>query len=230
MKNRLFYFGSYQGLRLRQPQTRQATVETPQFRDFVLRTRPNSIAARLLRDFPPAADPTFNIRDIGSPAPGVQVAGPADGIPDLGDVFIPVRGFTDDDQYSLRLDSTFNESRDTSSFRFSFLDQERQSASGNSVQVVRGRHLRTGSEPRPQSHTRVRPSIVNDLRLGYNFDPQLTDGNYPEIPWVTMNAAGRSASTFGSSPGFVFPLDIRTATYQVYDALSINQGRDTVSN
>src|SRR5688572_28911995 len=133
LKNRLFFFGSYQGLRLRQPQTRQATVETPEFRDFVIRTRPNSIAARLLRDFPPLADPTFNIRDIGSPAPGVLVAGPADGIPDLGDVFIPVRGFTDDDQVSLRLDSTFNDSRDTVSFRFSFLDQERQSASGNSV-------------------------------------------------------------------------------------------------
>src|SRR5215470_414533 len=78
LKNRLFYFGSYQGLRLRQPQTRLSTVETPQFRDFVLRTRPNSIAARLLRDYPPLAYPTFNIRDIGSPAPGVMIAGPAD--------------------------------------------------------------------------------------------------------------------------------------------------------
>lgn len=225
IKNRLFYFGSYQGLRLRQPQQRQVTVETPQFRDFVLRTRPNTIAARLLRDFPPLADPTFNIRDIGSPAPGVQVAGPADGIPDLGDVFIPIRGFTDDDQVSLRLDTTFNQSRDTITFRFSFLDQERQSASGNSARAFVEDTFEL-DQNLGLSHTHLfGASVVNDLRLGYNFDPQLTDGNYPEIPWVTMNAAGRSATTFGSQSGFVFPLDIRTATYQVYDAISINKGR-----
>jgi hypothetical protein len=225
VKNKLFFFGSYQGLRLRQPVIRQATVETPQFRDFVLRTRPNSIAARLLRDFPPLLDPTFNIRDIGSPAPGVQVAGGPDGIPDLGDVFVPVRGFQNDEQFSGRLDYTFNQSRDTLNFRFSQLDQTRQTASGNSVRAFTADTFEL-DQNLGLNHTHVfSPSIVNDLRLGYNFDPQLTDGNYPEIPSVGMSAAGRSAALFAATDGIVFPLDIRTNTYQIYDAVSINRGR-----
>jgi hypothetical protein len=228
IKNRLFWFGSYQGLRLRQPGTRLATVETPEFRDFVLRTRPNSIAARLLRDFPPLLGPQFNIRDIGSPAPGVQRADGPDGIPDLGDVFIPVRGFTDDDQVSVRLDYSFNENRDTLSFRYSSLDQERQSSSGNSVRAFTADTFEFDQNI-GINHTHIfGPTITNDLRLGYNFDPQLTDGNFPEIPWITMNVVGRSAALFNSTDGFVFPLDIRTQTWQAYDALSIISGKHSV--
>ncbi len=224
LKNRFFYFGSYQGLRLRQPSLRQFTVETPQFRDFVLRTRPNTIAARLLRDFPPLANPNLNVRDIGSPAPGVLVAGPPDGIPDLGEVFVPIRGFTNDDQVSLRLDSSFNQGKDTVAFRFSWLDQARQSASSNSVRAFVEDTLEL-DQNLGLNHTHVfGPRVINELRLGYNFDPQYTDGNFPEIPFIAMNVAGRSVA-FSSASGFVFPLDIRTNTYQVYDSLSINTGR-----
>jgi len=228
VKNKLFYFGSFQGLRLRQPQQRQATIETPEFRDFVVRTRPNSIAARLLRDFPPAANPTFNIRDIGSPARGVRVAGPPDGIPDLGDAFIPVRGYTNDNQYSVRVDYSFNEGRDNFNGRYSVNDQDRQSASGNSVRPFTATTLELDQNV-GLNHTHIfSPSLINDLRLGWNSDPQYTDGNFPEIPWVTMNTAGRSVALFNSTDGFVFPLDIRTNTYVLYDALSYVRGRHSV--
>src|SRR5262249_9153342 len=85
-RNRTFFFTSFEGLRQSGARATTYTVETPEFRDFVLRTRPNSIAAKLLRDFGPPANPTFNIRDIGSPAPGPRTNGPADGIPDIGDL------------------------------------------------------------------------------------------------------------------------------------------------
>ena len=228
VKNRLFYFLSYQGLRLRQPQQRLATVETPEFRDFVARTRPNSIAARLLRDFPPAAYPTFNIRDIGSPLAGVQRAGPADGIPDLGDVFIPVRGYTNDDQFSVRADYNFNQGRDNVNFRFSQNDQDRQSASGNSVRAFDATTLELDQNIGLNATHVFAPNLINDLRLGYNFDPQYTDGNFPEIPYVTMSTAGRSAALFNSTDGFVFPLDIRTYAYHLYDGLSWVKGRNTL--
>jgi hypothetical protein len=227
VKNRLFYFLSYQGLRLRQPQQRQATVETPEFRDFVLRTRPNSLAARLLRDFPPVAYPTFNIRDIGSPAPGVQRAGPADGIPDLGDVFIPVRGYTNDDQVSVRTDYNFNQGRDNLNFRFSQNDQDRQSASGNSVRAFEATTLELDQNMGLNLTHVFSPSVISDLRLGYNFDPQYTDGNFPEIPFVTMSTAGRSAALFSQTDGFVFPLDIRTYSYHLYNGTSWVKGKST---
>ncbi|MCC6857368.1 MAG: TonB-dependent receptor [Bryobacterales bacterium] len=228
LRNRLFFFGSYQGLRLRQPQQRQATVETPEFRDFVLRTRPNSLAARLLRDFPPLANPNFNLRDIGSPAPGVRVAGPPDGIPDLGDVFIPVRGYTNDNQFSGRLDYTLNEGRDNFYARYSVNDQDRQSASGNSVRAFQATTLELDQNV-GLNHTHIfSGTLTNDLRLGWNSDPQYTDGNFPEIPYVTMNVSGRSAALFSQTDGLVFPLDIRTNTYHIYDAMSWIAGRHAV--
>ena len=228
VQNHLFWFGSYQGLRSGAPSTRLATVETPQFRDFVIRTRPNTNAARLVKDFPPLANPTFNIRDIGSPAPGVRVSGPADGIPDLGDVYIPVQGYTNDDQFSGRLDATVNGGRDTFSTRFAFNNDDRQAAAGNSVRAFTATTTEL-DENFGLNHTHIfSPRLINDLRLGWNFDPQYTDGNYPEIPWVTMNVAGRSAALFNSTDGYVFPLDIRTNTYQLYDSLGLTLGRHSV--
>lgn len=228
IRDRLFYFASYQGLRLRQPQQRQATVETPEFRDFVLRTRPNSLAAKLLRNFPPKANPVFNIRDIGSPEAGVQRAGPPDGIPDLGDVFIPVQGYTNDDQVSVRVDYNFNQNRDNVNFRFSQNDQDRQSASGNSVRAFEATTLELDQNIGLNLTHVFTPSMINDLRLGYNADPQYTDGNFPEIPFVTMRTAGRSAALFSQTDGFVFPLDIRTYAYHLYDGFSWIRGRNTL--
>ena len=65
IKNRTFFFNTYEGLRQSGARAQTYTVETRQFRDFVLRTRPNSIAAGLLRDFAPAAYPTKKLHRSG---------------------------------------------------------------------------------------------------------------------------------------------------------------------
>ena len=75
-RNRLFFFTSYEGLRQTGARGSTFTVETPEFRNFIQQTRPNSIAAQLLRDFAPGVDPTSNFRDLGSPAPGANVDRP----------------------------------------------------------------------------------------------------------------------------------------------------------
>lgn len=104
VKNRTFFFNTYEGLRQSGARAQTYTVETPEFRDFVLRTRPNSIAARLVRDFAPAAYPTRNFRDLGSPSPGVTRIGPADGISDIGAVDFVNNSFRNGGQQSIRLD------------------------------------------------------------------------------------------------------------------------------
>ena len=224
IKDHTFFFFSYQGLRQGQPSLVQATVETPEFRDFVVRTRPNSIAARLMRDFPPMAYPNFNIRDVGSPAPGVRTAGPPDGIPDVGDVFIAMPGFTNDNQWSLRLDHTFNGGKDTLSGRYSVNDRDQQRPGDNSV-----RAFRAFFTERPQNfglnHTHIfSPNMINDLRLGYDYSPQITTGNFEDIPYVGFNVLGRSPSYFGQTFGYVFPLAFRLHTYQIYDSVSVTRG------
>ena len=87
-------------------------VETEQFRDFVLQTRPNTIAAQLLRDFHPRAYPTTGLRDLGSPAPGANVIGPPDGIPDVGTLSFAIPSPRDGDQFNGRFDQMFRGGND----------------------------------------------------------------------------------------------------------------------
>jgi hypothetical protein len=225
IKNHTFYFFSYQGLRQIRPSLVNSTVETPQFRDFVQRTRPTSLAARLLKDFQPQLNPTSNIRDIGSPAPGVRVFNAApDGIPDIGDVFIPIPGFVYDDQFSVRLDHTFNGGNDTISGRYSLNDREEQRPGDNSARAFRVDFLEKDTNI-SLNHTHIfSPQVINDLRLGYNYDPQINRANFPEVPHVQFSVAGRSVSQFSQTFGYVFPLDFRLHTYQIYDAVSLTRG------
>ena len=112
VRNRTFFFHTYEGLRNSGARASVATVETEQFRDFVARTRPNTIAAKLLTQYKPIAYPTSNFRDLGTPMPGVNVWGPADGIPDVGNVtFVPVN-IRNGNQFNGRLDHELRPGKD----------------------------------------------------------------------------------------------------------------------
>lgn len=111
-RNRTFFFGSYEGVRRSGARATVSTVETQALRDWVVSRRPNSIAAKLLDTYKPVGYATTNFRDLGSPAPGVNVWGPADGIMDIGNVtFVPDaqrRG----DQFNLRMDHELRPGKD----------------------------------------------------------------------------------------------------------------------
>ena len=111
-RNRLFFFTLYEGLRQTGARGSTFTVETPDFRNFIQQTRPNSIAAQLLRNFAPAVNPTSNFRDLGSPAPGANAIGPADGILDVGSAFFVPEGWRDGDQFSARVDYEMTPGKD----------------------------------------------------------------------------------------------------------------------
>ncbi len=112
IRNRTFFFTSYEGLRQSGGRGVVANVETEVLRDIVLRTRPNSIAAKLMGQFRPSAYPTYNIRDLGSPAAGVNVIGPRDGILDLGSLnFVPAAQRSGN-QFSGRLDHELRPGKD----------------------------------------------------------------------------------------------------------------------
>jgi carboxypeptidase family protein/TonB-dependent receptor-like protein len=110
--NQLFFFSSYEGLRQSGARGSLFTVETPEFRRFVLQSRPDSIAARLLRDFAPGADPTSSFRDLGSPAPGQSTLGPPDGIPDVGSAFYVPTAWRRGNQFNGRIDYELRPGKD----------------------------------------------------------------------------------------------------------------------
>ena len=111
-KNRTFFFGSYEGVRRSGARAVVATIETKELRDFVARTRPNTIAAKLLSQYGSVANPTTGFRDLGSPAPGVNVIGPADGIPDIGSVTYVPNATRTGDQFNIRVDHELRPGKD----------------------------------------------------------------------------------------------------------------------
>jgi hypothetical protein len=112
VRNQLFFFTSYEGLRQSGIRGSTFTVETPEFRNFVLSRSPNSIAARLLRDFAPVVDPTSGFRDLGSPAPGANVIGPPDGIMDVGTASFVPEGWRRGNQFNVRTDYELRPGKD----------------------------------------------------------------------------------------------------------------------
>jgi Carboxypeptidase regulatory-like domain/TonB dependent receptor-like, beta-barrel len=112
VRSRLFFFTSYEGLRQSGARGSLFTVETPEFRNLVLTTRPNSIAARLLRDYAPGADPTSSFRDLGSPAPGASATGPPDGIMDVGSAFYVPTAWRRGNQFNGRMDYELSPGKD----------------------------------------------------------------------------------------------------------------------
>ena len=129
VRDKTFFFASFEGLRVTRGVTLVRTVETPEFRQLVAQQFPNSIANFLFQNFPSPA-PTSNIRDTGRPVaglatesalnnPGVAsnpnytpsgsvfrnaLQGTADGIPDIGTANIPVSEDINGEQFSFRLD------------------------------------------------------------------------------------------------------------------------------
>jgi outer membrane receptor protein involved in Fe transport len=135
VKNKLFYFAAYEGLRLTRGTTLVRTVETPEFRQLVASQFPNSIGNYLFKNFPSPA-PTSNVRDIGRPIAGLQtenvlnnpsvatdpnyvatggglyrnvLQSTADGIPDIGTANITLPEKTTANQFSIRLDQEFSQ-------------------------------------------------------------------------------------------------------------------------
>src|SRR2546425_10433513 len=64
-KNKLFFFGSYEGERTRVSTPESLSIETPQFGNFITTNLPNSVAALLYKNFPGPA-PTSGIDNLAT--------------------------------------------------------------------------------------------------------------------------------------------------------------------
>jgi hypothetical protein len=218
LKDRTFFFASYEGVRETTGRGQLLTVETEQFRDFVMRTRPGSNAAQLLQRYRPIAYPTTGLRDLGSPAPGANVIGPPDGIPDVGTISVAGRGERSGDQFNARLDHVFNGGRDK----------------------IRGTFYRTastgiGAGIRPEfenplpvdvhflhlAHTHVvSPQTLNELTFGYARQHGEAENRAPESP--TIGITGVDA---GFGLVFWHPITFTQQVYEVKNTLTLNRGR-----
>lgn len=146
LRDKLFFFGSFEGLRNNMSQVANAWVETPEFRELVQRLRPNGVSASILgasgiepriRTVLPADCAAFQGLpcqmapgglDFGSPTGSLGtrtfIQGPLDGIPDMRFVQIELPHLVRAAQYNARLDYQQGNNRYAVSTYFTKRDDE----------------------------------------------------------------------------------------------------------
>ena len=212
-RNRTFFFHSYEGLRASGTGSTTATVETAQFRDYVLRTRPNSIAAKVLRDFRPLADPNINLRDLGSPQAGVnRWSSTPDGIPDIGTVRYVPSSTRESDQFTARLDHELRPGKDRLYGYYYRFDGE------SKIDPIRPQFLRwnpTTGDFVNLNYTRIiSPTMLHEFRASMvRYTGIYSDLPHKEIPEINITSLTqiRSVNTF---PGGWFPTEFQVKDMQ----------------
>jgi Carboxypeptidase regulatory-like domain/TonB dependent receptor len=218
LKNRLFFFFSYEGVRLSDTTTiRSQTLETPQFEKYVVQANPGSIAAKLFSTpgITPRISSIVSEKDCCSLIPGYGIGkwyvagnGPGqaigngpDGIPDWGVFDLTVPNSSTGNQYNGRVDYTQGNNQ-------FFV----------STYIVRLSNFNGGQRPiqdltiKPDNYaatigwTRaISATMLNEFRVNftrYNFDQRqpvgLTNFGIPQFRLFDFDIGG-----FGSNDSFL---------------------------
>src|SRR4029453_8200954 len=174
LKDKTFFFGSYEGTRNAAGRTASFQVETPQLREYVNRTAPHRIAHRLRTQYgapaphevPGCAVANNNCLNIG----GRQL------IPANGTLFTTINDYVRYNQILGRVDHSFNAGKDKIYGRYIFENQADNSGatSGGVNQQGLGRVMRGmmgGFEGKFSNtnlgYTKVFNRAVNDARFAF---------------------------------------------------------------
>lgn len=109
LRNRTFFFTSFNGLRQSGARGQVYTVETPQLRSYVVQNFPNSIAAKLFTSFGPAVDANYNFRVQAATAGGIVLP---PNFPALGNVRFAPAAYRNGQQFSGRIDHQLRPGKD----------------------------------------------------------------------------------------------------------------------
>ena len=212
VKNRLFIFGGFEGLRERRsaPAGSTAVVETEAFKDWVLNTRPDSIAAQLLAESPPFRYATDDLVDVNG-----------DGIMDLGTVTMDRPNVRKGEQFNIRTDYQTASGRDRfygtfwrSQLNAPYLELRpswdlTNDPGSNLISLV-------------NTHT-FSPNSLNELRaatLHVGWDTRFLEDRY-NLPCI-LTDDGLNFSTFG---GICWTFEeISARTYDIRDTFTWHRG------
>jgi Carboxypeptidase regulatory-like domain len=220
VKDRLFFFGGFEGLRERRATTggqgissgaSTAVVETEAFKNWVVGTRPNSVAAQILQQYPPFRYATDDLVDVND-----------DGIPDLGTVVLDRPSNRTGYQYNARIDYQSHSAKDRiyGSFWRNKPDQH-----GVNVRPTFDDRTKTGAYliSVVNTHTFTANSL-NDARFSYwdlKYDYSIVSGAY-NVPCVGTDDG------FGLGP-CSYSLELfDSPVYDMRDTFSWNHGRHNI--
>src|SRR5262245_20835435 len=231
IRNRTFFFTSYEGIRSSGDATVSATVETKEFVDFVQRTRPNSTAAKLYALLPPRAYPISNFSDLGSPTPYVGPCGgcaaanvwnrPPDGIMDVGQARYIRKASSVSDQMTLRVDHELRPGKDRLYgyfYRFHGVSKTPPLRDAEVDNPTTGTFVNLN-----QTHT-FSPTMLNELQFGIvRYIGTYTRPPHLDVPVINITSGAGSFQDTNPYPGGWFPTE-----YVVKDSVSMIRGRHTI--
>ena len=256
IKNKTFFFLDYEGSRLKDGAPAEFTVETPQFRDFVIANLPNNLAAQFYKDFPaPPCLPGSEVQTGFIPDPalgplGVSPPDPANpNVPDQSGILDQCTTVSSQiaknqaDQYTVRVDHHFT-TRDQLYGRWIATK-----ASGDVARdELGGANIRGFTSPLDGffadfgvGYTHIfSPTVLNDFRFAYSRNnSNMSFGMSPQTETAQdLTAAGFPLSRFGSLffddgttqiGGEVFnPRIFVFNTFAFNDILTVTAGRHTL--
>ena len=227
VRDRTFFFASFEGLRVTRGVTLVRTVETPEYRQLVAQQFPNSIANYLFQNFPSPL-PTSNIRDTGQPVAGLGTDSAAnnpgvvtnpnyapqgalyrnvlqatpDGIPDIGTANIPVSEKIDGDQFSFRLDQELGTS---ARLLGRVLWDDRIQDDKQSIPRHDGFNQPVDEKGRNLTfgYTHVLSNqMVNEARFGFSYRKRGLLANNEGVPSVGFDDGVVAFGNFATNPAF----------------------------
>ncbi|MCI0628814.1 MAG: TonB-dependent receptor, partial [Acidobacteria bacterium] len=214
IKERLFFFGAYEGLRAQTGNSSIGLAETRAFRDLVVSTRPSSVAARLFQDFPPFRYPTSGFSDLNG-----------DGIPELGEL-VNNRVFPESGkQFNGRIDYQSASGRDRlfGSYWYTRPDSSYPTTRElfdnrvfNEIDYVSVQHTHTFS-----------PNALNEIRFGYIRHGYLSTPS--ELDQVQHVPEIFTDDGFGIGNGAFSYQRYPTFHPQFGDSFSLNRGRHGIN-
>lgn len=225
VRNRTFFFLSYEGTRNSTGTAQVFQVETPEFRQYVNATNPGGIAAGLLQKYP-APTPIFG--GTGKKyADEVDLNTKLGVIPALGRASVILKDYIEFDQALARLDHSFNGGKDKLTGRW-ISEWQRNKGGTSSSRATLGQAIRGERGPFDGlfgninlGETHVFGESVNDARVSFQ-NIETTVGN-PSAVVPSISVTGLTAP-FGDV--FLNPTHLRT--YEIRDTVSMQRGKHLI--
>ncbi|HVE57790.1 MAG TPA: TonB-dependent receptor, partial [Pyrinomonadaceae bacterium] len=222
-KKKTFFFGSYEGAKNAIARAFSFQVETPELRQFVANTRPNSIANRLFQNF---AAPTPNRVGSGyQNQTNITVNNVV--IPATGTATVNLRDYIQFDQYMARVDHSFNKDKDKLTFRW-IAEYQKDQGGTSSAAATNGKALRgergffDGAFGNFNfGYTKILKNAANDLRFSAGFLNTNRGNDDAVVPEITITGI---TAPFGD----IFNSRTKLRTYEIRDTFSLVKGNHTI--
>jgi hypothetical protein len=220
IKNRTFFFTSYEGLRQSGARSSVVTVETPAFRDWVIKNLPNTIAAKVFQAFPAAVTPTSSFASL---APNSSLVSPPAGLLAYGAASFTPTSHRYGDQFNARIDHELRPGKDKIFGTF-----------------YRARNDSLDGKPRPDfnrnrfehslfiglNETHIfSPNKINEFKFGtIRYEGGQPDIPHPEIPLMTIAPIASFGDSSYPQAWFQYGINYQEIFSWIHESHSIKVG------